>query len=245
MSGHCRHLGAHIGHGGKVVGDCVECPFHGWRWGPDGTNRYIPYQPDRPNKALRLRVYPVREQYGCVFAWHQPDGQEPQWELPDLFHKFPQFPTDEDAYYRPYPEFSRRAEHEPVHPQIVAENGPDSAHFHYVHGATRHPGVPELGGRRRGMAIPDGMAGRAQRRSGQDGALHPQPLLRTGLRDQRVRGIVEPPADLRVHARRGRVLGHVLFGLVATASRRHLRRTARRGARDRSSASSWAPSGTT
>ena len=56
LSGHCRHLGAHIGHGGKVVGDCVECPFHGWRWGPDGTNRYIPYQPDRPN-AL--------SSYGC------------------------------------------------------------------------------------------------------------------------------------------------------------------------------------
>ncbi len=139
LSGHCRHLGAHIGHGGKVVGDCVECPFHGWRWGPDGTNRYIPYQPDRPNKALRLRVYPVREQYGCVFVWHQPDGKDPQWEMPDLFGKFPQFPTDPDAYYRPYPEFSRRTEREPVHPQIVAENGPDSAHFHYVHGATVTP----------------------------------------------------------------------------------------------------------
>ncbi len=122
-----------------MVGDCVECPFHGWRWGPDGTNRYIPYQPDRPNRALRLRVFPVREQYGCVFAWHQPDGEEPQWELPDLFHKFRQFDTDPDAYYRPYPEFSSRAEHEPVHPQIVAENGPDSAHFHYVHGATVTP----------------------------------------------------------------------------------------------------------
>jgi nitrite reductase/ring-hydroxylating ferredoxin subunit len=139
LSGHCRHLGAHIGHGGKVVGDCVECPFHGWRWGPDGTNRYIPYQPDRPNKALRLRVYPVREQYGCVFVWHQPDGKDPQWEMPDLFGKFPQFPTDPDAYYRPYPEFSSRTEREPVHPQIVAENGPDSAHFHYVHGATVTP----------------------------------------------------------------------------------------------------------
>jgi phenylpropionate dioxygenase-like ring-hydroxylating dioxygenase large terminal subunit len=122
-----------------VVGNCVECPFHGWRWGPDGTNRYIPYQPDHPNRALRLRVFPVREQYGCVFAWHQPDGKEPQWELPDLFHKFPQFDTDANAYYRPYPEFSSRAEHDPVHPQIVAENGPDSAHFHYVHGATVTP----------------------------------------------------------------------------------------------------------
>ena len=29
LEAHCRHLGAHIGHGGKVVGECVECPFHG------------------------------------------------------------------------------------------------------------------------------------------------------------------------------------------------------------------------
>ena len=67
LEAHCKHLGAHIGHGGTVVGDCVECPFHGWRWGPDGANRYIPYQPDRPNRgthpagvpgagAVRLRV---------------------------------------------------------------------------------------------------------------------------------------------------------------------------------------------
>ena len=139
LQAHCRHLGAHIGHGGKVVGDCVECPFHGWRWGPDGTNRYIPYQPDRPNRALKLRVYPVNEQHGCVFVWHQPQGKEPQWEMPDIFTSFPQFETDPSAYYRPYPEFSRRTENEPVHPQIVAENGPDSSHFHYVHGATVTP----------------------------------------------------------------------------------------------------------
>jgi nitrite reductase/ring-hydroxylating ferredoxin subunit len=67
LEAHCKHLGAHIGHGGKVVGDCVQCPFHGWRWGPDGTNRYIPYQPDRPNRALTLRVFPVREQYATAF----------------------------------------------------------------------------------------------------------------------------------------------------------------------------------
>lgn len=139
MTAHCRHLGASLAHGGKVVGDCVECPFHGWRWGPDGSNTYIPYQPDRPNRALKLRVFPVKEQNDCVFVWHHPDGAEPQWELPDIFHKFPQFDTDKTNYYRPFPEFSRRADNEPVHPQIVAENGPDSAHFFYVHGATVRP----------------------------------------------------------------------------------------------------------
>ena len=39
------------------------------------------------------------------------------------------------------PEFSRRAEREPVHPQTVAENAPDSAHFEYVHHATVTPRV--------------------------------------------------------------------------------------------------------
>src|ERR1700737_1598302 len=81
LEAHCKHLGAHIGHGGKVVGDCVECPFHGWRWGPDGTNRYIPYQPDRPNRAPTLRVFPVREQSDCGFVWPQPPGGAPRWEL--------------------------------------------------------------------------------------------------------------------------------------------------------------------
>lgn len=75
LEAHCKHLGAHIGHGGKVVGDCIECPFHGWRWGPEGNNTYIPYQPDQPNRGLRLRSYPVQEQYGCIFMWYQPDGE--------------------------------------------------------------------------------------------------------------------------------------------------------------------------
>ncbi|WP_395307401.1 Rieske 2Fe-2S domain-containing protein [Mycobacterium sp. AMU20-3851] len=139
MEAHCKHLGAHLGHGGKVVGDCVECPFHGWRWGADGTNRYIPYQPDKPNRGVRLRVYPVVEQHGVVFMWYQPHGEPPKWELPDIFEKHPQFETDPNAYYRPFPEFSRFAENEPVHPQVVAENGPDSAHFRYVHRATVTP----------------------------------------------------------------------------------------------------------
>jgi 3-ketosteroid 9alpha-monooxygenase subunit A len=137
LDAHCRHLGAHLGHGGSVVGDCLVCPFHGWWWGPDGANRHIPYQ-DRPNRA-RLRSWPVQEQYGCVFLWQQPQGEAPRWEMPDIFESFPQFDCDPDAYYPPYPHFSRRAEREPVHPQIVAENGPDSVHFQYVHRATVTP----------------------------------------------------------------------------------------------------------
>ena len=43
-------------------------------------------------------------------------GLEPQWEMPDIFRSFPQYETDPNAYYRPYPEFSRLAEDEPGTP---------------------------------------------------------------------------------------------------------------------------------
>jgi 3-ketosteroid 9alpha-monooxygenase subunit A len=142
LNAHCPHLGAHIGHGGTVDGTCVVCPYHGWGWGPDGVNEYIPYE-DRPNRSKKLRSWPVREQYDCVFVWHQPQGEPPRWEMPDVFGAFPQFDTDPANYYRPYPELSIRYQREPVHPQIPLENAPDSIHFQYVHRASVTPVLVE------------------------------------------------------------------------------------------------------
>ena len=36
LDAYCPHLGAHLGHGGIVNGECIECPFHAWRWKTDG-----------------------------------------------------------------------------------------------------------------------------------------------------------------------------------------------------------------
>jgi 3-ketosteroid 9alpha-monooxygenase subunit A len=138
LDAHCPHLGAHIGHGGKVVGDCVVCPYHGWGYGSDGVNKFIPYE-DRPNVSHSLKVWPVVEQYGCVFMWHDPSSGPPRWELPDLFNTPPSLPSDPAEYYRSYPEMSVKYEGEPVHPQITLENAPDTVHFEHVHGATVTP----------------------------------------------------------------------------------------------------------
>lgn len=44
LDAYCPHLGAHLGVGSRVVGDCVECPFHGWKFrGQDGQCTSIPY----------------------------------------------------------------------------------------------------------------------------------------------------------------------------------------------------------
>ena len=138
LDAHCLHLGAHLGHGGKVNGDCIECPYHGWGWGPDGVNRYIPYE-DRPNVSKRLRSWPIREQHECVFLWHDPAGGPPRWDLPNVFDFVAHLPGAPEDYYRAYPEMSVKYDREPVHPQIALENAPDSVHFRYVHEATVDP----------------------------------------------------------------------------------------------------------
>lgn len=44
VDAYCPHLGANLAVGGRVLGDCIECPFHGWQFqGNDGKCVRIPY----------------------------------------------------------------------------------------------------------------------------------------------------------------------------------------------------------
>ena len=138
LDAHCPHLGAHLGHGGKVKDDCIVCPYHGWGYGPDGVNRFIPYE-DRPNVSHSLGKWTIVEQHECVFVWHDPAGGPPRWQMPDLFTVIAHLPSTRSEYYRAYPETSVRYLREPVHPQITLENRPDTVHFEHVHGATVTP----------------------------------------------------------------------------------------------------------
>lgn len=141
LDAHCKHLGAHLGHGGKVRKDCVVCPYHGWAWDENGTNTDIPYQ-DKPTGA-KLSKWHVAEKYGLIFLWHDPAGGAPRkgWELPDLFGDFEQNIGKEEDYYPCYPNAIVNKPAEPVHPQLMMENACDSVHFVYTHGT---PEFPEL-----------------------------------------------------------------------------------------------------
>ena len=120
---YCPHLGAHIGVGGKVDGNHVVCPFHGWKYGPDGSCANIPYS-QRTNKQARLRTYPTIVRNGFVLAWYHPTGEPPQWEIPVIDEIGD--PAWSDFYSSSYV----------IHtvPQEMSENGADPAHFRYVHG---------------------------------------------------------------------------------------------------------------
>jgi phenylpropionate dioxygenase-like ring-hydroxylating dioxygenase large terminal subunit len=120
---YCPHLGAHLGVGGSVDGDTLECPFHGWRFDGDGTCTNIPYS-QRTNKKARVRTYPTIERNGFVLSWYHPHEEPPHWEIPVIDEVGD--PGWSDYYKSTY--IIRTI------PQEMSENGVDPAHFRYVHG---------------------------------------------------------------------------------------------------------------
>ena len=114
----CPHLGAHLGHEGRVVGETIRCPFHGWQFGDDGKCEHIPYCEDIPERA-RLRTWHCEEKNGEIYVWFHPENTAPQWELPDL----PEL--DDPNWTAP-----RYTEHlVPAHVQDICENSCDPVHF--------------------------------------------------------------------------------------------------------------------
>lgn len=125
---YCPHLGANLAVEGRVVGESVRCPFHGWRFGTDGKCVEIPYCDEIPERA-RIRSWHVEERNGEIYVWFHPENTAPQWGLPEL----PELGDPKWTEPR-YTEFLV-----PAHVQDIAENSCDPIHFQYVH---RQPDVP-------------------------------------------------------------------------------------------------------
>ena len=119
---YCPHLGAHLGVGGKVVGDTLQCPFHGWRFDGDGRCVEVPYARRIPPQAA-ARAWQVVERYGLVFVWHHLEGKP-------VFYPLPEIPELESRDWIPP---VRREWRVRTAIQEMAENDHDSAHFPAVH----------------------------------------------------------------------------------------------------------------
>jgi phenylpropionate dioxygenase-like ring-hydroxylating dioxygenase large terminal subunit len=133
LSDLCIHRGTALSLG-AVIDDELRCPYHGWRYGPDGVCRAIPQLADPskvPSKA-RVAGFHCQERYGIV--WIAMD--DPRWPLPEVpelesadFMRIQVGPHTWDA------DASRQL-----------ENFTDFGHFAWVHpgllGDPDHPVIP-------------------------------------------------------------------------------------------------------
>ena len=123
LSDVCVHRGASLGEG-KVKGDCVECPYHGWQFNGEGQCTKIPSLGPEANIPARAKVdsYPVQEKYGLVhvFLGDLAEAERPpimeieEWGQEGWAHTHQVFVWDID-YKR------------------SIENGLDNAHNEFVH----------------------------------------------------------------------------------------------------------------
>jgi nitrite reductase/ring-hydroxylating ferredoxin subunit len=117
----CPHLGAHLGVGGEVVGDCIRCPFHHWEFDAHGANTRIPYV-ETVNRKARVFTYPSHVANGHLIAWYHPDRSvAPTFEVPDKLGADMVYAGRFDRVVRSVW-------------QEIAENSVDMSHFKYVHG---------------------------------------------------------------------------------------------------------------
>nr|XP_046231822.1 cholesterol 7-desaturase nvd [Scatophagus argus] len=123
VDAYCPHLGASLAVGGQVVGNCIECPFHGWQFqGNDGKCVKIPYSEKVPEFA-KVRHWTSCEVNGQILVWFHCDGKEPQWTVPEQEEV-----TKGEWVYR------GRTEHfVNAHIQEIPENAADIAHLAHLH----------------------------------------------------------------------------------------------------------------
>lgn len=135
VDAYCPHMGAHLGRNEtsyivrdneRIQGESIRCPFHGWRFGPDGHCDHIPYSDQKPPKAAAIQTWQVVERAGIIWMWHDEEGNAPDHELP------PFEMWDDPTWVRWKIDDLGEL---PQHPIEVVDNMTDFAHFVPIHGS--------------------------------------------------------------------------------------------------------------
>eukprot|EP00659_Diplonema_papillatum_P017103 gene17103-26238_t len=124
LDAYCPHLGANLAVHGKVVDNCVVCPFHAWRFNTEGDCEGIEYSDSIP-KGSNITSYPSFEALNLIYVWYDVECREPAW-----------FPVEDENVASGKWKHLAWSGHEILsHICEIPENGADSAHLNVVHKA--------------------------------------------------------------------------------------------------------------
>ena len=119
----CVHRGGALARG-KIEGDCVQCPYHGWQFDGAGACQKVPsLGPDgKPPSRARTDTYPVEERYGLVHVFL---GDLPEEERPPIM-EIPEY--GKEGWRATIQEYNWTLDY-----QRSVENALDPAHNEFVH----------------------------------------------------------------------------------------------------------------
>ena len=130
----CPHLGANVAVGGKIVKvdgeSCIQCPFHRWKFGADGTVKDIPYVKDIGsvcnNEHSKMKTYVCTEWCGLVCVYFHAEDKDPEFQLPQFI---PQ--QMEKEGWKPHLKWN--VGFHPISVVDMVDQSGDYAHFHTIH----------------------------------------------------------------------------------------------------------------
>ncbi|MGK5631536.1 Rieske 2Fe-2S domain-containing protein, partial [Streptomyces sp. URMC 123] len=122
QTAHCPHKGANLSDG-RLRGDTIECPYHGFRFDTGGACTAVPCLGSRARvpKSLRIANRPVRERNGLVWMW---------WGRP--LDTLPEIPIPHEVAEHPAL-YATGAWQQPVHYTRYTESLLDFYHITFVH----------------------------------------------------------------------------------------------------------------
>jgi phenylpropionate dioxygenase-like ring-hydroxylating dioxygenase large terminal subunit len=126
----CSHRGARLSKG-EIRNNCVQCPYHGWRFQGSGDCDYIPSLGKHNQKfpqRTRIDSYPVEEHYGVIFAFL---GDLPESERPPLL--LPHANPKNQDYTGPQWRHATLGWDIKSNYERCIENGLDPSHNEFVH----------------------------------------------------------------------------------------------------------------
>ena len=123
LSNTCTHRGGSLS-GGKIKGNCIQCPYHGWEFDEEGCVNRIPSLGPNPKIPSRTRIdaYPVDEKHGLVFAFLGDLSESERPPIIDVREWEQEGWTSTLQTYQVTGNYERSI-----------ENGIDPAHNEYVH----------------------------------------------------------------------------------------------------------------
>ena len=106
---------------GKIVGDCLQCGYHGLTFDRTGACVEVPSQPQVPPGA-RVRNYPLAERHNWVWIWMGDPALADETLIPDTYwHDSPDWRAVGDRF------------HVNCHYQSLIDIQLDNTHSRFVH----------------------------------------------------------------------------------------------------------------
>src|SRR4051812_21785720 len=133
LDAHCPHMGAHLGVGGRVIGDVLRCPMHGFQFDAGGRCLTTGYG-TRPPPKCAAHTHQVIERNGIVLAYLPQRAElEGAAATPGMTVQAAWEPPQQDMRG-----FGPMRTHVfagvATHPQETTENSVDLGHLGVVHG---------------------------------------------------------------------------------------------------------------